>query len=86
MDSLGIAHEAVAAGYPQSGLTFQDLHGNVLMDIPGIGLAGPGYPTDLGMGRPALHGVLIAAADASARVCDSALRSRRSRTRKTTSM
>jgi 2-polyprenyl-6-methoxyphenol hydroxylase-like FAD-dependent oxidoreductase len=57
--ALGIADEAIAAGYPQSGLTFQDLHGHVLQDIPGMPLAGPNYPSDLGMGRPALHEVLI---------------------------
>ena len=62
MAALGIAKDAIAAGYPQSGLLFQDLHGHTLTDIPGIPLAGPGCPTDLGMGRPALHGVLVTAA------------------------
>src|SRR5262249_29351535 len=37
-------------------------HGHVLVDVPGMPLAGPGYPSDLGMARPALHAVLIAAA------------------------
>jgi len=59
MAALGIAADAVSVGYPQNGLTFQDLQGRVLMDIPGIPLAGPAYPTDLGMARPALHRVLI---------------------------
>jgi 2-polyprenyl-6-methoxyphenol hydroxylase-like FAD-dependent oxidoreductase len=62
MAALGIADEAIAVGYPQTGLLFQDLHGHVLMDIRGIPLAGPNYPTDLGMARPALHAVLVAAA------------------------
>jgi 2-polyprenyl-6-methoxyphenol hydroxylase-like FAD-dependent oxidoreductase len=62
MKALGIVDEAIAAGYPQSGLTFQDLHGHVLADIPGIKLAGPEYPSDVGMARPALHQVLIESA------------------------
>ncbi|MCS6948135.1 MAG: FAD-dependent oxidoreductase [Steroidobacteraceae bacterium] len=62
MAALGIADEAIAVGYPQSGVVFQDLHGKVLMDIPGIPAAGPQYPTDIGMARPALHRVLIDAA------------------------
>jgi 2-polyprenyl-6-methoxyphenol hydroxylase-like FAD-dependent oxidoreductase len=62
MAALGIAEDAIAAGYPQHGLLFQDLHGHVLQDIPGMPLAGPGYPTDLGMARPALHEVLVNAA------------------------
>jgi 2-polyprenyl-6-methoxyphenol hydroxylase-like FAD-dependent oxidoreductase len=59
MSALGIADAAVKAGYPYDGMQFQDLHGHVLMSIPGIPLAGPNYPTDLGMARPALHQVLI---------------------------
>jgi 2-polyprenyl-6-methoxyphenol hydroxylase-like FAD-dependent oxidoreductase len=31
-------------------------------EIPGIPMAGPNYPTDLGMGRPALHKILSEAA------------------------
>ena len=65
MDQLGIADEAVAAGWPQAGLQFKDIHGNVIADIPGIRLAGEKYPSDLGMARPALHGVLTEAARAS---------------------
>jgi 2-polyprenyl-6-methoxyphenol hydroxylase-like FAD-dependent oxidoreductase len=62
MEALGIADEAVAAGFPTHGLTFQDLHGHVLADIPGIKLASERYPADLGMARPALHRVLSTAA------------------------
>ncbi len=62
MAALGVADDAVRVGYPQSGLMFQDLHGHVIMDIPGVPLAGPNYPTDLGMARPALHQVLVDAA------------------------
>lgn len=58
LEQLGIVDEVVACGFPQAGIKFEDLHGNVLMDIPGIRLASPQYPTDLGMTRPALHDVL----------------------------
>jgi 2-polyprenyl-6-methoxyphenol hydroxylase-like FAD-dependent oxidoreductase len=61
--ALGVADEAVAVGYPQSGLTFRDLNGRVLGDIPGARL-GDRYPADLGMARPALHKVLTDAAAA----------------------
>jgi 2-polyprenyl-6-methoxyphenol hydroxylase-like FAD-dependent oxidoreductase len=63
--ALGIADQAVAVGYPQSGLTFRDLHDHILADIPSIKLAGEKYPSDLGMARPALHKVLAEAARSS---------------------
>ena len=62
MVALGIADKAIAAGFPSSGVTFQTIHGQVLMEIPGIPVAGPNYPTDLGMSRPALHQILTEAA------------------------
>jgi 2-polyprenyl-6-methoxyphenol hydroxylase-like FAD-dependent oxidoreductase len=62
MAALGIADQAVAAGFPYDGLVFQDLHGNVLRRLRGPKLAGPQYPSHLGMTRPALHRVLFAAA------------------------
>jgi 2-polyprenyl-6-methoxyphenol hydroxylase-like FAD-dependent oxidoreductase len=65
MDALGIADQAVAVGYPQLGLQFKDIHGHLIADIPGIRLAGEKYPSDLGMARPALHGVLTEAARAN---------------------
>jgi 2-polyprenyl-6-methoxyphenol hydroxylase-like FAD-dependent oxidoreductase len=65
MAALGIADQAVAAGFPYDGLTFQDLHGNVLQRLRGARLAGPEYPSHLGMTRPALHAVLIGAAEAA---------------------
>jgi 2-polyprenyl-6-methoxyphenol hydroxylase-like FAD-dependent oxidoreductase len=65
MKELGIADQAVAVGYPQAGVQFKDIHGNLVADIPGIPLAGNQYPSDLGMARPALHGVLTEAARAS---------------------
>lgn len=62
MAALGIADQAVAAGFPYDGLTFEDLHGNVIRRLRGARLAGPQYPSHLGMTRPALHKVLFAAA------------------------
>lgn len=58
MAALGIADQAIAAGFPYSGLSFQDLHGNVLKEIKGAKLAGEQYPSHLGMSRPALHRLL----------------------------
>lgn len=58
MAALGIADQAVAAGYPYEGVRFQTIHGNTIATIPGIPMAGPGLPTDLGLGRPALHEIL----------------------------
>lgn len=58
MKALGIAEPCIAAGFPYDGLVFADPHGNTLVDIHGMPLAGPGYPTDLGLTRPALHKVL----------------------------
>jgi 2-polyprenyl-6-methoxyphenol hydroxylase-like FAD-dependent oxidoreductase len=62
MEALGIVDEAVAAGYPLNGVIFQTLDGHVIADIPGVKLASPQYPSDLGMARPALHRVLSEAA------------------------
>ncbi|NOT63818.1 MAG: FAD-dependent oxidoreductase [Acidobacteria bacterium] len=58
MAALGIADKAVAKGFPYFGVKFQTLHGHTVAEIPGIPMAGPNYPTDLGMGRPALHQIL----------------------------
>ncbi|MFT3905444.1 MAG: FAD-dependent monooxygenase [Steroidobacteraceae bacterium] len=69
LQSLGIADEAVACGFPYNGLTFQDTDGKVLARIPGNKLAGPDYPTHLGMTRPALHELLTRTArEAGARL------------------
>jgi 2-polyprenyl-6-methoxyphenol hydroxylase-like FAD-dependent oxidoreductase len=65
MAALGIADQAVAAGFPYDGLVFEDLHGNVLQRLRGAKLAGPDYPANLGMTRPALHEVLFQAARAA---------------------
>jgi 2-polyprenyl-6-methoxyphenol hydroxylase-like FAD-dependent oxidoreductase len=65
MAALGIADQALAAGFPYDGLIFEDLHGNTIQKLRGARLAGPEYPSHLGMTRPALHQVLFAAATQS---------------------
>jgi 2-polyprenyl-6-methoxyphenol hydroxylase-like FAD-dependent oxidoreductase len=62
MAALSIADKAVAAGFPYFGVRFQTIHGHPVAEIPGIPMAGPNYPTDLGIGRPALHKILSEAA------------------------
>ncbi|HUJ80299.1 MAG TPA: FAD-dependent oxidoreductase [Candidatus Acidoferrales bacterium] len=61
MVGLGIADECVAAGFSYQGVRFCDANGHVLSDAPGVKLAGPNYPAYLGLTRPALHKVLLAA-------------------------
>jgi 2-polyprenyl-6-methoxyphenol hydroxylase-like FAD-dependent oxidoreductase len=58
LEQLGIVDEIVAAGFPQGGVAFEDLHGHALFDVPGVQLASPRWPSDLGITRPALHEVL----------------------------
>jgi 2-polyprenyl-6-methoxyphenol hydroxylase-like FAD-dependent oxidoreductase len=65
MAALGVANQCVAAGFPYDGLEFRDLEGTLLADIHGIPLAGAGYPSDLGLTRPALHAILLSAARAA---------------------
>lgn len=62
MVALGIADQCVAAGFPYDGFEYRDIHGNLIADLHGIPLAGPQYPSDLGLTRPALHAVLSSAA------------------------
>lgn len=57
---LGVAKEAVAAGFPYKGWRFLDNNGNELGRDEGVSTAGPEYPADLGLARPALHRVLLA--------------------------
>lgn len=58
MVALGIADRCVAAGFPHDRVSFYDLEGHLLNDFPGAKLAGPNYPANLGMSRPALHKIL----------------------------
>ena len=54
---IGLADEAVAAGYAYKGARFRDRNGAVLAELPGVPIV-EGYPADLGLTRPALHRVL----------------------------
>ena len=58
LGQLGLVDEVVAAGFPQRGVAFQDLHGHELFAVPGVPLMPPPCPSDLGITRPALHEVL----------------------------
>lgn len=55
---IGVARAAVDAGFAHKGWRYFDNDGNELGRDPGISTAGPEYPADLGLARPALHDVL----------------------------
>lgn len=59
MAALGIADEAVKAGFPYHGLRICSKDGEVKAELSGAKLAGENYPANLGLTRPALHQVLI---------------------------
>ncbi|MEQ1537406.1 MAG: FAD-dependent monooxygenase [Sphingorhabdus sp.] len=54
---IGLADEAVAAGFAYKGARFRDKGGAILAELPGVPFV-EGYPSDLGLTRPALHKVL----------------------------
>jgi 2-polyprenyl-6-methoxyphenol hydroxylase-like FAD-dependent oxidoreductase len=56
--AIGVGEKCVAAGFAYEGIDLCDLNGRVFTHLPGIPLAGPTYPSDLGMTRPALHSIL----------------------------
>jgi 2-polyprenyl-6-methoxyphenol hydroxylase-like FAD-dependent oxidoreductase len=67
--ALGVADQCVAAGFPYQGVRLCDSNGNTISEMQGLKLAGPDYPANLGLTRPALHQVLSEAANqAGARV------------------
>ncbi len=59
MAALGIADEAVKAGFPYNGLRICNIDGDVKTELSGAKLAGEQYPSNLGLTRPALHEVLL---------------------------
>ncbi|WP_404478480.1 FAD-dependent oxidoreductase [Novosphingobium sp. BL-52-GroH] len=61
MKELGLANKLVAAGFPYRGVEMCDADGKCLKHVQGPRIAGDEYPSDLGMGRPALHKVLTEA-------------------------
>jgi 2-polyprenyl-6-methoxyphenol hydroxylase-like FAD-dependent oxidoreductase len=56
--SLGLGQQAIDAGFPYKGARMCSIDGNVVAEIPGFPMAGPEFPSDLGLTRPALHKVL----------------------------
>ena len=58
MKEIGLADKIVAAGYPYRGVEICDAQGVCQSHVEGARIAGEDYPSDLGMGRPALHKVL----------------------------
>ena len=65
MKQLGVIDAAIENGFPYLGMSICDKDGNVLSHLQNRALAGPEYPSNLGMTRPALHDVLSAAAKAA---------------------
>lgn len=59
LSQIGVGKEAVEAGYPYKGWLFRDNQGNELGRSEGVSTAGPEFPADLGLARPALHEVLL---------------------------
>jgi 2-polyprenyl-6-methoxyphenol hydroxylase-like FAD-dependent oxidoreductase len=65
MKQLGVIDASIAHGFPYQGMSICDKNGNVLNHLQNRQLAGPEYPSNLGMTRPALHMVLSEAAKAA---------------------
>lgn len=63
--ALGLADQAVAAGYPMSGLQVNAPNGHIIAKIPQPQLAGPNFPAQNGITRPKLHAILQNAAQAA---------------------
>jgi 2-polyprenyl-6-methoxyphenol hydroxylase-like FAD-dependent oxidoreductase len=69
MAQLGLVDEYLAASFPFENVAIHAPDGHLLATLPGRRLAGPNYPANLGIARPALHDVLTrAAADRGASV------------------
>ncbi len=60
--SLGLAEQAVAEGYPMSGLEVYAPNGYMIMHQPQPQIAGPNFPAQNGIARPVLHKILQDAA------------------------
>jgi 2-polyprenyl-6-methoxyphenol hydroxylase-like FAD-dependent oxidoreductase len=65
MRQLGVIDVSIESGFPYQGMSICDKDGNVLSHAQNGQLAGPEYPSNLGMTRPALHQVLSDAAQAA---------------------
>jgi 2-polyprenyl-6-methoxyphenol hydroxylase-like FAD-dependent oxidoreductase len=62
MAQLGLVDEYLAASFPFEKVAICAPDGHLLATLPGRRLAGPNYPANLGIARPALHNVLTRAA------------------------
>jgi len=62
MAQLGLVDDYLAASFPFENVAIYTPAGQLLATLPGQRLAGPGYPANLGIARPALHAVLTRAA------------------------
>ena len=60
--ALGLAEQAVAQGYPMSGLEVYAPNGYMIMHQPQPQIAGPNFPAQNGIARPILHKILQDAA------------------------
>jgi 2-polyprenyl-6-methoxyphenol hydroxylase-like FAD-dependent oxidoreductase len=56
--SVGLAEQALAAGFPMDTLSFYDPEGHLLYSIPQPQLAGPRYPSSNALTRTRLHKLL----------------------------
>ena len=65
MAALGLLDEYLAASFGFDRVQLHDPDGRLLATIPSPRLAGPDYPANLGVARPALHAVLCARSLAS---------------------
>jgi 2-polyprenyl-6-methoxyphenol hydroxylase-like FAD-dependent oxidoreductase len=64
MGRLGVAEEAIAAGFPYDHVVNLNPAGGHLFTLPLIAAGGKAYPPNLGITRPALHKVLVGRARA----------------------
>ena len=62
LDSLGLADQAVGAGFPRTRQVIGDHRGKVRDVVEVAPLAGTSYPGAIGITRPALHDLLMTAA------------------------
>lgn len=62
MAQLGLLNSYLSSSFPFDKVGIYDTDGNLMVMVPGRRLAGPQYPANLGISRPALHEILTSAA------------------------
>jgi 2-polyprenyl-6-methoxyphenol hydroxylase-like FAD-dependent oxidoreductase len=65
LHAIGVVDECVAVAFGFERITFADAHGKRIGEQKLFRLCGPDYPATVAIGRPALHEVLLRAADAT---------------------